>query len=100
MEFFFEKNFGEVLDQYQLPIRRNFEYLEKKRRFQIFQKPSSPGFQSFLVKHSKLYIQFIYEADLSKLSSISVLSHYGLDVPSVGDYKSNQDHSKMPKAGF
>ena len=26
------------------------------------------------VKHSKLYVQFIYEADLSKFSSISVLS--------------------------
>ena len=36
MEFFFEKNFGEVLDQYQLPIRRNFEYLEKNGVFKFF----------------------------------------------------------------
>ena len=33
---FFEKNFGEVLDQYQLPIRRNFEYLEKNGVFKFF----------------------------------------------------------------
>ena len=36
MEFFFEKNFGEVLDQYKLPIRRNFEYLEKNGVFKFF----------------------------------------------------------------
>ena len=36
LEFFFEKIFGEVLDQYQLPIRRNFEYLEKNGVFKFF----------------------------------------------------------------
>ena len=34
--FFFRKNSGEVLDQYQLPIRRNFEYLEKNGVFKFF----------------------------------------------------------------
>ena len=33
---FFEKNFGEVLDLYQLPIGRNFEYLEKNGVLQFF----------------------------------------------------------------
>ena len=33
---FFDKNFGEVLDQYQLPIRSNFEYLEKNSVFKFF----------------------------------------------------------------
>ena len=32
----FGKNFGEVLDQYQLPIKRNFEYLEKNGVFKFF----------------------------------------------------------------
>ena len=36
MEFFFEKNFGEVLDLFQLPIGRNFEYLEKNGVFKFF----------------------------------------------------------------
>ena len=33
---FFQKNFGEVLDLYQLPIGRNFEYLEKNAVFKFF----------------------------------------------------------------
>ena len=33
---FFKKNFGEVLDLYQLPIGRNFEYLEKNGVFKFF----------------------------------------------------------------
>ena len=36
LEFFFEKNFGEVLDLYQLAIGRNFEYLEKNGVFKFF----------------------------------------------------------------
>ena len=40
MEFFFEKNFGAVLEQYQLPIRRNFEYLEKNGVFKFFKSLS------------------------------------------------------------
>ena len=33
---FFRQKFCEVLDQYQLPIRRNFEYLEKNGVFKFF----------------------------------------------------------------
>ena len=40
---FFEKNFGEVLDLYQLAIRRNFEYLEKNGVFKFFERVRSPG---------------------------------------------------------
>ena len=36
LEFFFEKNFGEVLDLYQLVIGRNFEYLEQNGVFKFF----------------------------------------------------------------
>ena len=39
---FFEKNFGEVLDQYQLPTRRSFEYLEKNGVFKFFGSAISP----------------------------------------------------------
>ena len=37
---FFEKNFGEVLDRYQLPIGRNFEYLKKNGVFKFFKSLS------------------------------------------------------------
>ena len=47
MEFFFEKNFGEVLDQYQLPIRRNFEYLEKNGVFKFFKSLYLQVFRAF-----------------------------------------------------
>ena len=71
---FFRKKIWWGLRPISVAYQKEFWISWKKQRFQIFQKPSSPGFQSFLVKHSKLYIQFIYEADLSKFSSISVLS--------------------------
>ena len=39
---FFEKNFGEVLDLYQLPIERNFEYLEKNGVLQFLDRLEGP----------------------------------------------------------
>ena len=39
---FFEKIFGEVLDLYQLPIGRNFEYLEKNGVLQFFIRLAGP----------------------------------------------------------
>ena len=42
LEFFFEKKFGEVLDLYQLPIGRNFEYLEKNGVLQFFIRLAGP----------------------------------------------------------
>ena len=39
------KKIGVVLDQFQLPIRRNFEYLEKNGIFQFFKKLGRPSSQ-------------------------------------------------------
>ena len=39
---FFEKNFGKVLDLYQLPIERNFEHLEKNGVLQFFEQVAGP----------------------------------------------------------
>ena len=47
MEFFFEKNFGEVLDLYQLPIRRNLNIL-KKTAFSNFSKAFISRFSELL----------------------------------------------------
>ena len=41
-QFFFEKNFGEVIDLLQLPIGRNFEYLEKNGVLQFFIRLAGP----------------------------------------------------------
>ena len=42
LKFFFEKFFGEVLDLYQLPIERNFEYLEKNGVLQFLDRLAGP----------------------------------------------------------
>ena len=50
--FFFEKNFGEVLDQYQLPIGRNFEYLEKNGVFKFFKSLHLQVFRASWLKQT------------------------------------------------
>ena len=52
LEFFFEKNFGEILDLYQLAIGRNFKYLEKKCHFKIFWITSKSTFMISTNKHT------------------------------------------------
>ena len=46
---FFRKKFWWGLRPISVAYQKEFWISWKKRRFQIFQKPSSPGFQSFLV---------------------------------------------------
>ena len=45
---FFRKNFWWGFRPISVAYQKEFWISWKKRRFQIFQKPSSPGFQSFL----------------------------------------------------
>ena len=57
---FFRKNFWWGLRPISVAYQKEFWKSWKKRRFQIFQKPSSPGFQSFLFKYINRYICTIY----------------------------------------
>ena len=47
---FFRKKFWWVFIPIPVAYQKEFRISWKKRRFQIFQKPSSPGYQSFLIK--------------------------------------------------
>ena len=49
---FFRKKFWWGLRPISVAYQKEFWISWKKRRFQIFQKPSSPGFQSFLASQS------------------------------------------------
>ena len=79
---FFEKKFGEVLDQYQLPIRRNFEYLEKNGVFKFFKSLHLQVFRASwtilqsnvtnIILQSKTQRQASYlELEVSRLSFIT-----------------------------
>ena len=43
LRYFQKKNFGEVLDLYQLPHERNFEYLEKNGIMKFLERVFRPG---------------------------------------------------------
>ena len=64
---FFRKKFWWGFRPISVAYQKEFWISWKKRRFQIFQKPSSPGFQCFLVDNMhckcfgcKFYISFVY----------------------------------------
>ena len=62
LDFFFEKNFCEVLDLYHLAIGRNFEYLEKNGVFKFFK-----SLPVHLITTSTTYIP-----DESRISSVNL----------------------------
>ena len=58
VEIFFQKKFWCAFRPISVAYQKEFWISWKKRRFQIFQKPLSPGFQSFL--HKATCIDFIF----------------------------------------
>ena len=64
---FFWKKIWWGLRPISVAYQKEFWISWKKRRFQIFQKPSSPGFQSFLANCTKEIMLFVETANICLL---------------------------------
>ena len=78
---FFRKKFWWGFRPISVAYQKEFWISWKKRRFQIFQKPSSPGFQSFLLyltlqNHKFSVIQRYDKAFLFLLDGRIIISYY------------------------
>ena len=69
---FFGKKFWWSFRPISVAYQKEFLISWKKRRFQIFQKPSSPGFQSFLLRSSS--VGYSYSAPESEMESNRICS--------------------------